>query len=93
MVPFSKERKYFGISYPEKPGSIIYKAATAELEIRDLSKHSLEKFVFKNGKYIFIPVQEEVVTDFLDKIKYKIKKYNKKIVQNVHFCKSGAIVS
>ncbi len=31
----------------------------------------------KNGKYIFIPVQEEVVTDFLDKIKYKIKKYNK----------------
>jgi SAM-dependent methyltransferase len=31
----------------------------------------------KNGKYIFIPVQEEVVTDFLDKIKYKIKKFNK----------------
>ena len=25
-----KERKYFGISYPDKPGSIIYKAATKE---------------------------------------------------------------
>lgn len=36
-----------------------------------------EKYQIKNGKYIFIPVQEEVVTDFLDKIKYKIKKYNK----------------
>lgn len=36
-----------------------------------------DKFELKNGKYIFIPVQEEVVTDFLDKIKYKIKTFNK----------------
>lgn len=36
-----------------------------------------DQYQEKNGKYIFIPVQEEVVTDFLDKIKYKIKKFNK----------------
>ncbi|WP_445453395.1 class I SAM-dependent methyltransferase [Flavobacterium sp. 25HG05S-40] len=36
-----------------------------------------EEAQIKNGKYIFIPVQEEIVTDFLDKIKYKIKKFNK----------------
>ncbi|MBL1221994.1 class I SAM-dependent methyltransferase [Chryseobacterium sp. L7] len=36
-----------------------------------------DKFQEKNGKYIFVPVQEEVVTDFLDKIKYKLKKFGK----------------
>ncbi|MCT2407864.1 class I SAM-dependent methyltransferase [Chryseobacterium antibioticum] len=36
-----------------------------------------DEYQVRNGKYIFIPVQEEVVTDFLDKIKYKIKKFNK----------------
>ncbi|UOE41373.1 class I SAM-dependent methyltransferase [Chryseobacterium suipulveris] len=35
-----------------------------------------DPFEVKNDKYIFIPVQEEVVTDFLDKIKYKIKKFS-----------------
>lgn len=36
-----------------------------------------EEYQVKNGKYIFIPVHEEIVTDFLDKFKYKIKKFNK----------------
>jgi len=36
-----------------------------------------DQFQEKNGKYIFVPVQEEVVTDFLDKIKYKLKKFGK----------------
>ncbi|MGG5208985.1 class I SAM-dependent methyltransferase [Chryseobacterium sp. MIQD13] len=36
-----------------------------------------DEFHEKNGKYIFVPVQEEVVTDFLDKIKYKLKKFGK----------------
>ncbi len=36
-----------------------------------------QSFELKNDKYIFIPVEEEVVTDFLDKIKYKIKKFHK----------------
>jgi SAM-dependent methyltransferase len=36
-----------------------------------------DDFTERNGKYIFIPIQEEVVTDFVDKIKYKIKKFNK----------------
>lgn len=36
-----------------------------------------DEYQIKEGKYIFIPIKEEVVTDFLDKIKYKIKKFNK----------------
>jgi hypothetical protein len=58
LVPFSTERKYFGISYPEKPGSIIYKAAANELEQGDLSKHGLEHFTIKKGKYICILIED-----------------------------------
>lgn len=36
-----------------------------------------DPFEIKKGKYVFIPIQEEVVTDFLDKIKYKLKDYSK----------------
>ena len=38
-----------------------------------------DPFEIKEDKYIFIPVKEEIVTDFLDKIKYKIKKFKKAI--------------
>ena len=54
LVPFSSERKYFGISYPNKEGNIIYKAAANELDKGDLSKHGLESFVIKKGKYILL---------------------------------------
>lgn len=36
-----------------------------------------DQYILKNDQYVFIPIQEEVVTDFLDKIKYKIKKFNR----------------
>lgn len=36
-----------------------------------------DSFELKNGKYIFVPFQEEVVTDFLDKFKYQIKRFSK----------------
>ena len=36
-----------------------------------------DPYELKDGKYIFIPVQEEVVTDFLDKFKYQLKKFDK----------------
>jgi len=53
-----------------------------------------DEYQVKNGKYIFIPVQEEVVTDFLDKIKYKIKKFNKvysALIENYQSCLSAAL--
>ena len=36
-----------------------------------------DQFEINKGKYTFIPIKEEVVTDFLDKIKYKLKDYSK----------------
>ncbi len=46
LVPFVKERRYFGISRPYKD-TIVYKAAAEELEKGDLSKHGLKKFVIR----------------------------------------------
>lgn len=51
-----KERKYFGISYPEKPGSIIYKAAAEEKTADEAAQLHCESFTIKEGMYhcIFI---------------------------------------
>ncbi len=50
------ERKYFGISYPEKPGSIIYKAAAEEKKPDEAAALNCESFTIKKGMYhcIFI---------------------------------------
>jgi hypothetical protein len=51
-----KERKYFGISYPEKPGSIIYKAAAEEKKADEAASVNCESLIIKKGMYhcIFI---------------------------------------
>lgn len=56
LIPFSNERKYFGLSRPEK-NIITYKAAAEELNIGELSKHNLEKFVIRKGNYHSILIQ------------------------------------
>ena len=76
LVPYSPERKYFGISYPDAPGHIIYKAAAEELVPGDLSKHGLEKFVIKKGKYICI-----LINDFMKDIPSIGKAFQELITQ------------
>jgi hypothetical protein len=51
-----KERKYFGISYPEKPGSLIYKAAAEEKITDEAASLNCESFTIRKGMYncIFI---------------------------------------
>ncbi|OIQ96033.1 hypothetical protein GALL_220320 [mine drainage metagenome] len=56
IIPFSTERKYFGLSRPEK-NVITYKAAAEELITGELNKHNLEKFVIRKGKYHSITIQ------------------------------------
>ena len=36
-----------------------------------------DSYKLMNEKYVFVPIQEEVVSDFLDTIKYKLKKFSK----------------
>jgi hypothetical protein len=53
----SEKRKFFGISYPGKDGSIIYRAAAEEIFEGEAENLASEIFIIKKGKYIsqFIP--------------------------------------
>lgn len=57
LFPYSKNRRYFGMSSPEK-GVIVYKAA-AEMLSGDNDKASgIEKFVIKKGNYLSLTVTQ-----------------------------------
>jgi predicted transcriptional regulator YdeE len=58
LVPFSTERKYFGISRANEKGEIIYKAAAEELIKGELEKHGLEKVVLKKGNYLSAEIHD-----------------------------------
>lgn len=45
-------RTFFGISYSDGNGNIIYKAAAEELQAGETEKLGLEKFVIKKGVYM-----------------------------------------
>jgi hypothetical protein len=51
LVPFSADRKYFGISRPEN-GAIVYRAAAEELTPGEAEKLNCDTLVLKKGKYI-----------------------------------------
>jgi hypothetical protein len=56
IIPFSNQRRYFGISRPEK-GTIEYWAAVEELKPGESEKYNCDSFVISNGKYIGIEVK------------------------------------
>ena len=58
LVPYSNNRRYYGISYPIN-GVIVYKAAAEELHDGEAEKFKCETFVLKSGNYI-----SEIVTDY-----------------------------
>jgi len=58
MVPFSKERKYFGISRPEN-NIIIYRAGTEESYAGEAEKYKCDTLTIKEGNYV-----SAVVIDF-----------------------------
>lgn len=57
-VDYDVKRNYFGISAPDKTSTIIYKSAAEELNKGELSKHHLEEFIIKQGKYIYIDIKD-----------------------------------
>lgn len=57
-VEYDANRNYFGISAPDKTGTIIYKAAAEELKKNELSKHQLQEFIIKKGNYIYIDIKD-----------------------------------
>jgi len=51
LIPYSDQRRYFGISNPDQTGTIIYRAAAEELMPNEAEKLRLETFVLKKGNY------------------------------------------
>jgi hypothetical protein len=56
MIPFSADRKYYGISFPGEGGTIIYKAAAEEMYPGEAAEKGLETFIVKKGEYTSILV-------------------------------------
>lgn len=52
LVPFSTQRKYFGISRPENGHDIIYRAATEETYPGEAETYHCETLILKKGSYI-----------------------------------------
>src|SRR6476659_6215373 len=51
-LPASEQRKFYGISYADKDGNIIYRAAANELHEGEAEEFGLETFTIKRGEYI-----------------------------------------
>jgi hypothetical protein len=57
MISFSPGRKYFGLSWMNSQGQIVYKAAAAELTPGELSRQQLEPFTLVSGDYAFMDIK------------------------------------
>jgi hypothetical protein len=57
LVPFSNERKYFGLSRPEGKVGIVYKAATEEAYQGEAEKMGCETYVIQKGEYVSILIK------------------------------------
>ena len=52
MLSSSEHRMFYGISYADKNGAIIYKAAAEELNDGEAERFELETFIIRKGAYI-----------------------------------------
>jgi hypothetical protein len=60
FIPFTANRKYFGISRPENGGEIVYKAAAEELQPGEAKNWNLGTMVIKKGAYTCITIRNYV---------------------------------
>lgn len=59
LVPFSKNRNFFGLSRPEN-GVIVYKAAAEEISSGEAEKFNCDTLVLEKGKYVSLTIQDYV---------------------------------
>ena len=52
IIPFSRERQYYGISYGSENGEITYLAAAQAFSDTEMDDFGLESFTIKKGNYI-----------------------------------------
>ncbi len=71
LIPFTTDRRYFGLSRPENGGQIVYRASAEELEPGEGEKLKLETLILKKGKYISL-----IIHDFMKDIPAIEKAFN-----------------
>jgi predicted transcriptional regulator YdeE len=82
-VPDGEGRRFFGISYPNEKGEIIYKAAAEELHPGEAGTFGLETFTIRKGKYI-----SEDLKDWCRQ-EGKIKEIFEKLLKHPDIVKDG----
>lgn len=60
IVPFSEERRYFGISRPDEKGVVVYMAATEEIYQGEAEELGCETFVIESGQYISLLIHDYI---------------------------------
>ena len=83
LLPSTRGRKFYGISYPDKKGTVIYKAAVEESFPGEAKKYECKTFVIPKGEYISI-----LLTDW-QKDKTIISKTFKKLLADPKIDKNG----
>lgn len=58
QIPILKNRNYYGVSYCNEKGKIIYKAGAEEINENEFAHLNLEIFTAKKGNYISITVKD-----------------------------------
>jgi hypothetical protein len=57
VVPYSPDRRYFGVSRPEN-GSIIYRAAVEDKNVEEAAKSNCGMLVLEKGNYICMTIKD-----------------------------------
>ena len=60
LLPIKKQRRSFGISWPDEQGNIIYKAAAEEIQNDESAKLGLETFLIKKGNYNTFYIKDHI---------------------------------
>ena len=58
MVPDGFERPYYGISYKDKNGQMIYTAAALEKYEGEAEKYNCERYLVEKGEYLTVTVYD-----------------------------------
>jgi hypothetical protein len=83
LFPGSERRTFYGISYADKNGNIIYKAATDQLHEGEAEQLKLETFIIRKGNYI-----SEVLKDWR-KDEMSVGKTFRKLLSDPRIDKKG----
>jgi hypothetical protein len=71
LIPYSENRRYFGLSRPENNGGIVYRAAAEEINDGEAGQLNLGAITLKKGRYVSL-----LVKDFMKDISGIEKAFN-----------------